>query len=383
MAKKERTGGAPSRSFLRDLVSADLSVIMARLVEKVPFLLRVSNVEKVTFTKNLSTLIQSGINLAEALQILEEQSSANMRLIVRRVKEEVMAGETLTSALLIFPNTFSDLFVNIVQSGEQSGTLDQSLRDLSEQLTKSHELRVKVRSAMMYPLLILSVTFFIGLGLGIFILPKLKTLFVSLDSELPFLTRAILWFADLATNYGTLLFFGVIIFVIFFFWVLQLKFLRPYMHWLFSHVPLFGPLIRYVNLALFSRTLGTLLQSGVQITEALEITSRVVRNHGYQNALMKASGEIDQGTTISASLAGNKFYFPTLVTRMIDVGEDSGRLEEVLKYIAEFYELEVDTRTKNLYTLIEPFLLFVIGAFVGLIALGIISPIYQLIDTLN
>ena len=343
----------------------------------VPFL------DKVLFTKHLSVMVKAGLPLDESLRILREQaSSPAMKSVIRTLIKVIESGSPLSDGLRLFPKVFSDLYVNVIRAGERSGNLQKNLEDLSVQLAKSYELRSKVRSAMAYPVLVLISAVIIGLSLAFFVLPKILRLFKTFKVQLPLTTRVLIWFAELFDNHALLIALIVLVLAIFLPWLARRKSVRPLLHKFMIKIPVFGRISVNNNLALFCRTLGTSLTSGLPIIQAIDVTSKTFENLAYRRSLAGMSAQLQQGRSLSSTLAVNTLY-PPIVYRMIAVGERTGKLDEVLMFLAEFYESEVDVTTKNLSTIIEPLLLIVIGLIVGGLALAIISPIYQITGSIG
>jgi len=339
----------------------------------------VSHLEKVVFTKHLSLMLKAGLTLNDSLKILKNQTTSfQIKKIINSLIKTVEEGQPLSSGLAKYPRVFSDFYVNIVRAGEKSGTLEENLEHLSVQITKDFELRRRVKSAMAYPTVVLVATVILGVSLSLLVFPKLARLFGTFKVELPLLTRMLLAITDFLEHWG--LYAGLAVVVLFFVlrWILRRKLIRPYSHQLVLKIPLFGTIAKNLNLARFSRILGSLLKSGLPIIQSLEITANTLNNFSYRLNLGKVNQEVEKGEKFSKALASYSSLFPAMVTQMIAVGEKTGRLEEVLFYLAEFYEDEVDAATKNLSTILEPILLIVIGIVVGGVAMAIISPIYQL-----
>ncbi|OGH68730.1 MAG: hypothetical protein A3J66_02605 [Candidatus Magasanikbacteria bacterium RIFCSPHIGHO2_02_FULL_47_14] len=335
--------------------------------------------EKVGFAKYLSVMLRSGLTVREALTVIEESSRGNMRRIVSDIVKVVDGGETLAAALSRHPKIFSPLFINIVKAGEESGTLSENLQYLAYQLDREKQLRTRVRSSLFYPGLILSATLVLGLSLAYFVLPQLVPMFVGLRIELPWTTRLVMRFALLMQQHGGLVVASVFGSIIFLSWFLRRRLVHPVTHFIILHIPILSRLVRSNNLARCGLTLGTLLKSGIPITEAFRITRDTIGNFYYRRALRKVMERVESGYSLSVELAQyDKRLFPRFVTSMVSVGEASGRLDETLLYIAEFYDAEVDSTTKTMSTLIEPVLLLGIGIFVGILALAIITPIYEI-----
>lgn len=338
----------------------------------------VSSTQKLVFARYLAVMLKAGLNISEALEIIYDQGTGRFKRIIYKVMKSVNSGNTLSSSLSKFPKVFSSLFINAVYAGEASGTLEQNLENVAEQLKREKELISKVKGAMVYPIIVLVATFGLGLAMAFLVLPKITPLFDNMGMDLPFTTRILIRSSDIVQEKGFFL-FAVIIFSCFFsYWFLRRKFLRPVTHWVLLRVPIIKDIIRNVNIARFCQVFGTLLRSGLNIDEALKITKRAVGNYYYQKKIEIICNRIGQGSPLSENLENFEAYFPKLVISMIKVGERTGKLEESLFYLSEFFDIEVDNSTKSLSTAIEPILLIGIGIAVGGMALSIITPIYQM-----
>jgi type IV pilus assembly protein PilC len=261
--------------------------------------------------------------------------------------------------------------------------LEESLTDLADQLTKSYELRRKIRSAMTYPILVLTAAAAIGMGLSLFVLPKVIKMFESITVDLPFSTRILLGFSRFMVSYGLLFFGGVVLGIVALVWFLKLRPIKPFSHAALLRIPIFGRIAHDFNLATFARTMATLLKAGIAIGEAFETTANTLRNVRFKKALMRVKGSTETGSPASSALGEYPWLFPTIATHMISVGERTGKLEETFDYLAEFYEDEVDSMTKNLSTILEPVLLIVIGITVAFLAIAIIAPIYNFVGSIE
>lgn len=366
--KKSRTGPPQEREENKEKKKFNFDISLGR----------VSTLEKALFAKYLSVMIKSGLTLVESLDISQDQAKGKMKKVLADVYEYVNRGHPLAEALERHKKTFPNIFINLIRTGEKSGTLAENLMHLSDQTEKDLTIRRKVRSAMMYPVFVLVAACGLGFAMAIFVLPQITKLFRSFDVELPLSTRVLLWIADWFSAYGWQTFVGFVVFVIAIAWILRLRFIKPATHWIILHLPVIGRLSHNVNLARFCRTLGVTLRSGLTIDDGLKISADVVENYRYKKALAKVAEDVQAGKGLSESLEKHEFLFPKITTRMAKVGESTGTLEEVLLYLAEFYEAEVDNTVKNLATILEPVLLVAIGLVVGGLALSIITPIYQL-----
>ena len=337
----------------------------------------VSLEEKALFSKHLAVMLRAGMPVLEALQISRTSTEGKLKKIIIKVESSVASGHSLSDSFAEYPNVFSKLFINVTKAGESSGTLIENLENLAEGLQKEKILLGKVKGALLYPVIVLIATFGLGMVLSFVVLPKITPLFDGLQMDLPTSTKFLIAFSDIIQQHGALLFWGIIISVTFFLWIVRRAFMRPVTHWLMLNIPILRDLIRYSNLARFSRTLGMLLKSGVNIDEALDITRTTVGNFYFQRALNAVNLRVSRGVKLADALAEYKDLFPLLFVRMIHVGEESGNFEEGLFYLSELYEDEVDTSTKSLSTALEPALLIFIGLVVGFLALSIITPIYN------
>jgi len=343
----------------------------------------VSLTQKALFAKHLSVMIKSGVAIVEALQIIEDSAEGKLKRVMAGVMKSVQSGHSLSDSFARYPKVFSGLFISAVSAGEKSGTLEENLNNIATQLEKEKELVGKVKGAMLYPVVILVASFLLGVAMTFLVLPKITPLFEGLQIDLPFTTRALIWFSRLVQSHGVTLFVGLVTLAVGFVWLIKRKFTRPVTHWMLLKTPVIKKISRNANLARFCRTLGMLLKSGLVVDEALLITKDSMGNYYYQQALESVSNRIGKGTKLSDNLRQFDRLFPLMVSRMVLVGEESGKLEETLTYLADFYEVEVENATKSLSTELEPALLIVVGLVVGFLALSIITPIYDITGSIR
>lgn len=335
--------------------------------------------EKILFTKNLALTLKSGVSLMKGLELLRKQTkNRSLQKVLDVVLKDVEAGMFLSEGLMKFRSVFGDLFVNIIKVAETSGTLPENLIYLGNELEKEHTLRKKVRGALIYPIVILITTIVIATAMVLFVFPKILPLFDNIKGELPLTTRLLIKISDAVANYGIFMLIGAILVFIALKLVLKFPPVRFLYHRMLLFVPILGRSIVNYNLANVVRTLALLLRSGVKIIEALGVTADAIPNLVYKRELRKAAEEVKTGNFISKYFATSPKLFPTIAVSMIEVGENTGNLNENLFYLAEYYENEVDDFVKNLSGLLEPILLLVMGGVVGFIALSFITPIYQL-----
>ena len=344
---------------------------------------KLKHTELMLFTKYLNVLLGSGLTIDEALDILVEQSSGSLVKILKTLQSNIKKGGTLSSGLELYPHIFSSVFISLIKAGESSGTLQNNLENLTLQMEKEYELMKKVKGALVYPSVVLTVAGIVSVGIVIFVMPNLVELFYALNIELPLSTKILLAISNLFRNHYLLMSFCFISFFIFLSIFKKLKIIKPFLHWILLRLPVAGKLSRDTNIARFTRLMGTMLKSGMTLHEVLQIATKVLQNEQYKRVMIKVEKEVVRGGSISSVLEKYKKMFPVLATRLIKVGEETGTLDKMLSYVAEFYEQEIDNTTKNLSTLLEPFIILLIGAVVALLASSIITPIYTIVGSVN
>ncbi|MBI4138531.1 type II secretion system F family protein [Candidatus Uhrbacteria bacterium] len=335
--------------------------------------------ELVDFFKNVALMVKSGIPLNEAMVVLVQQSQSKaFTAFLMDIKAQLERGSAFSKALETYREQIGDMSLNIIKAGEINGTLDTNLKYLADIMTHNKELKQKINSALLYPKIVLGLTFFMGSGISLFVLPKLIPLFKSVDIELPLATKILLWVSEFVRDRGIVAVIGVTAVVILF----ALSNRIPAFRWVYYtasiRMPFFGKLFRNYQLALFNQIFGTLFKSGLTIKETLTATAEAMTNVRYKQALVSATSRLTAGVPLATILGGYPKLFPKNVIALIAVGEQSGKLEETFTYLSVYFENEVDVQTKQLPTLIEPLMLIFIGLVVGFIALAVISPIYEL-----
>lgn len=348
---------------------------------KTRLLIRLSANEVMLLSKHLSVLLGAGLPMNEALSILAQQARGPLKTVVITLLEALKQGQSLTVGLEKFPHIFSPVYINLVRAGENSGTLKDTLDNLSEHLKKNHELKQKIRGAMVYPAIVFIGTILIGAGIVIFILPNITTLFKSLKVELPLTTRILLWIADTVEHHGWEVFFVLLGTVISIAIIRKLNFVKPFTHRMLLLTPIVGHMVKNANLAQITRLMGTLLKSGMTLSDSLAITKPILKNVHYKKSFEVSQIELARGNTFFSALSQYPHLYPPMAQRLINVGEESATLGKMLEYLSDFYELELDNATKNLSTLLEPLLILIIGGMVAALALSIITPIYSIVGT--
>ena len=345
---------------------------------------RVSVSEQIILTKNLSGMLRAGLSLFRALSVLKKQTkNSELSKILVSISNNINSGGTLSSGLLKFPNVFSKLFISMVRAGEESGNLAGALSDIGMNLEKSHSLTKKIHGALIYPGVIMSAMVVIGILMFAFVVPTLAGTFKELGVVLPTSTRILVFLGNFFSNNLILTFVIIVGAALGLYLLFRSKFMARYIDFFVVRIPIVGNLTKELNTARTARTISSLLSSGVSIIRALEVTEDVVQNIYYKKVLNKAKVAIEKGVPFSKVFEENNNLYPIMMSEMIQVGEETGKLSDMLLQIAMFYEEEVENKTKNLSTIIEPLLMIVIGAGVGFFAISMISPLYSILGSIN
>ncbi|MFH1711949.1 MAG: type II secretion system F family protein [Patescibacteria group bacterium] len=340
---------------------------------------RVPTVDIVLMAKHLSVMLDAGVTVPEALDVLVNQSTGTLKRVMRRIAKRVDSGDALAEALAAEPKVFSPVFVSAVLIGENSGTLGENLTRLSTQMEKDLTVRRNIQAAMVYPIVVMTITLVLGFAVATFVLPQLVTVFRSLRVELPLSTRILMWIAEIFGDYGTWITFGTFGLIVFMLWFVRQPFMRPIVHRFVLRIPLFGGFVHDINRARFCRTLGTLLESGTPIEESLQIASDATSNVVYKRSVMQMKKEVASGENFFELIRKHPYLYPPIVQRMVAVGERSGSLGDTLNYLASFYEERVEITAKNISSLVEPIMLVFIGGMVAMLAIAILTPIYSIL----
>jgi type IV pilus assembly protein PilC len=341
---------------------------------------RVKTTELLVFTRQLSTIVSAGLPLMQGLDILADQTEdPNFGAIIDAIAQDVESGETFSDALRKYPRAFPDLYVSMVRSGEASGDLDGVLLQLADYLEASEELKRRIKSAMTYPVVAFGMIILIASGLIIFVVPQFATIFEQMGGTLPAPTRILIAISNFLRSWyaiPSMILAGVAI-------TFALKTYGKTETGKYNidkarlRIPVFGMLARKVAISRFTRTLSTLTRSGVNILQALEITERTAGNEVFARAVREAADSVRNGDTLADPLMRSE-VFPSMVTRMIGVGEKTGALEIMLAKISDFYDAEVKALVDSLTSLIEPILIGLMGVVVGGIVIALFMPILML-----
>jgi type II secretory pathway component PulF len=346
---------------------------------------RLSTQEQMLFAKRLSFLVGANVSLLESFHMLKEQTrNARIAYVYERIIRDIENGQFLSASLKKFGKTFSPFAINLIRVGELSGSLTQNLIYLAEELKKRNELRKKIIGALVYPIIITIATLGITGMLTVFIFPKIMPIFISLNVDLPITTKVLLWVSTFLSQYGLWVIAGLIASVVGIVFLYQkVSAMRFALDRAILALPITGPIARSYHMANFCRTTGLLLKSGLTLSEAIHIMKDTVGNVVYAQAIERAGKGIQAGKQLSGELQKEKNTFPHMMTHMIGIGERTGNLSGTLIYLSDLYESEVEDMTRNLSSSIEPVLMIVMGLMVGLVAVSVITPIYEITSKLS
>jgi type IV pilus assembly protein PilC len=348
------------------------------------FLKRVKAIDKINFARNLGSMLEAGLALSRALSVLEKQSrSKALKEVIATVISDIDRGTTFAEALSSHPKVFSSLLISMVHAGEQSGTLAASLKAVAAQMESSFGLERRIRGALMYPAVILCAMVIIAILMFIFVIPTLLSTFTSLNVQLPFTTQVVLNISNVVQHDGLLVLLGAVIIIGAYVWWSKKPLGKRIIHAALLKIPIIGGLVQEVNTARTARTLSSLLSSGVDVVESMSITAAVVQNVHFRAVLIQAGEAIKKGDLMSKVFAQYDKLYPAFFAEMLSVGEETGKTGEMLQGVANYYEADVDQKTKDMSTVIEPFLMLIIGAAVGFFAVSMITPMYSLVNAIN
>ena len=340
---------------------------------------KVKDKEMAIFTRQFSTMIDAGLPLVQCLNILAEQSeSKNLRDVTGRVARSVEQGSTLADSLRRHPRAFDDLFTNMVEVGESGGILDVVFQRLAAYIEKAAALKRKVKGAMIYPASIISVAFLVVIFMLTFVIPTFTKMFKDLEADLPLPTQVVVWLSEFVRTYILLIIAAVFgcVFALRAYYRTEKG--QATIDALLLKVPVMGTLIRKVAVARFTRTLGTLVSSGVPILEGLRITARTAGNKVVEKAVLQCRAAVTAGKTLAEPLKASG-VFPPMVIQMISVGEQTGALDAMLSKIADFYDDEVDVAVSSMTALLEPIMIVVLGVLIGGLVVAMYLPIFKLV----
>lgn len=335
--------------------------------------------EIIRVAKNLSAMLSAGLSISRALNVVERQSSnKRLKAVAVGLSDAIRRGSSFHEALALYPKVFPEIFIAMSRAGEASGSLVDSLSLIALQLERQDELVRKIRGAMIYPAIVITAVLIVGVLMLIYVVPTLTSTFESLGVKVPLATRIIVALSNFMINNAALMFALILMIVVGGIFFVRSKTGSAFVLATALHAPIVGDLVRETYTARAARTLSSLLSAGVPVLEALSIAKSVVHAAVFAEVIHKAEGYVQKGDPLSKSFSENTKLYPILMSDMLMVGEETGKVADMLRQIAEFYEGDVTERTKNLSTIIEPMLMIVVGVFVGIFAVSMIAPIYQL-----
>lgn len=341
------------------------------------YLNKVSFTELVIITRQLATMISSGLVLSDAIDILGEQTNSKpLKIALQEVSQDIKGGLTLAQALGKFPNIFPNIYVNLIRSGEASGKLDEILLQMADGLEKDREFKAKIKGALIYPIVVLGMMIVVVIIMMIFVIPKLITLYSQSTIDLPLPTKILIFTSGLFTNYWWLALIIIIATVV----AVHRWDKTPQGHLFLGKAilktPLVGRIVSNVILTNFNRTFGLLTSAGIPLLVSIGIVTDLIDNPVYKLALKDAYAGVEKGLTFSSLLTSN--IFPKIVSQMIRVGEETGKVDQIFFKLADYFESESDHLVKNLTVAIEPIVIIILGVGVGFLVISIILPIYKL-----
>jgi len=341
------------------------------------FLNKVKTKDLVVFSRQLAVMVSATVPLVQSLRILTKQTqSDNLKIIVSEVADEVEGGAKLSAALARHPEVFSSFYVNMVRSGETSGRLDETLNYLADEAEKNYDLMSKIKGAMTYPAFIIVGLIVVGFVMMTFVMPKLTAILLETGTKLPVSTKLLIASSSFLEKFWWLVVICAVVLAVGLRLVTRQGAGRLVWHRLQLRLPIFGKILQRIYLVRFTRSLASLMLGGVPLTRALEVVAGVVGNEVYKNLIMRTIHEVEEGNSISTLLLESS-VMPTMVSQMLVVGEKTGRLEEILNRLGNFYSREVENQVQGLVTLIEPLIMVILGLAVGVMVAAIILPIYQ------
>ncbi len=362
----------------RGLIVLDISDKHSSKQIELAFLKRVKANDLAIFSRQLSTMISSGMSILRALYVLEEQTEDKfLKETIVAVRKDVEAGLSLSDSMARHPKVFSPLFVAMTQAGEMGGVLEDALMRVADQLQKDAALRRQIKSAMVYPTMVIIFAIGVMMALVAFLVPVFEGVFKEFGGELPKLTQVSVFFSHVVTKYWWAMFGSTFLAIaIFVKWKKTTRGRRQWDHFRL-HVPMkIGTIVQQVAVARWSRTLASLTSAGVPLLQALEITGRTGGNMAIEESMDGVIASVKRGATIAAPLAQAPI-FPAMVTHMVGVGEETGALDAMLDRIAEFYEEQVEASVKALTSILEPIMIIVIGGIVGFIVISMYLPLFE------
>jgi type IV pilus assembly protein PilC len=344
---------------------------------------RIKSKDLIMFTRELATMVDAGINLRNSITIIREQTkNKDLKKVLRDIEEELDSGKSFSESVKKYPRYFNEMYVSMIKVGENTGTLPQILEKVATALEKKDEIKGKIKSIMIYPSVVLLTSITIIILMLVFIIPKFSIIFQGQGVELPKLTKLVISLSNTISRYGYIIFIGIILVI------LGLKNLtlredgKRLLHGFILKLPIIGNFTKKVEIVRFTRTLEILLSSGIPVLKAFDITYENIVNRVIKDAIIRAKESIRSGETIYKPIMESK-VFPSMVTDMIKVGEESGKLVEVLGKLADFNERELDESVRDSLAILEPLVIVLISIGIGILIIAMFLPLYKVSDIIN
>jgi type IV pilus assembly protein PilC len=340
--------------------------------------------DKIIFARNLGNMLEAGLSLSRALSVIERQTKKpGQKKIYENLNNAISQGKTFHDALAGAPKTFNTLFISMTKAGEESGTLADALKQVANQMEKTYTIQRKVKGAMIYPSIVISIMIVIGILMMIYVVPELTATFASVNTKLPTSTEIVIYTSNLFKNHAILVLVGLVVIVLAGIVASRTRAGKRFFNFAALHTPVVSGIVIESNAARTARTLSSLLSSGVDLVLSIDITSEVVQNSYYKDMLVAAKPRVEKGEPLSTIFAEKEKLFPIFVSEMMSVGEETGRLASMLTGVASYYEAEVEEKTKDMSTIIEPVLMVIIGIAVGFFAISMITPMYTVMNNIS
>lgn len=344
---------------------------------------KVKMIDKIIFARNLANMIEAGLSLTRAISVMEKQiKNKKLKNIYRDINADISSGKSFHEALEKFNTVFPSVFISMVKAGEESGNLADSLKSIATQMEATYKLQKKIKGAMIYPAVIMTVMLIIGVIMMVFVVPKLTATFKDVGAELPGSTKFVIFLSDMMRNHFMVIVLILLIVMIVIYKIVHTKEGKDLFDKITIRLPIFGQIIKESNSAKTARTMSSLIGSGVNLIQSVDITSEVVQNTSYKKILAEVRINVEKGKPMSEVFNKYENLYPIFVSEMVNVGEETGKLAGMLQGVAVFYENEVDQKTKDLSTIVEPLIMVFVGIAVGFFAISMITPMYSVMNNI-
>lgn len=368
---------------VEEVRAIEVGLRLDNLFEKAKdFTNRVTLKDKLYLTRQLATIIRAGIPLIRALSIQETQTkNPKLKKIIQNIMSGLEAGRNFSETLTAYPDVFDNYYVNLIRAGEVSGSLDETLDRLAEQLEKTKSIQSKIRSALTLPLFTIIVMIGVMVLMMVMVIPQLADLFTSEGVELPMPTKVMIWLSNSLINHWYVYIIVIVVTITAFLMYIRSEDGKKQWDRFVLKPPVFGPLLQKMNVARFARNLATMMADGVPIIQAIGVVGDTITNYHYNKSVQNLIPLVEKGVSLQTA-TGRDPLFPSIMVQMLAIGEESGAIDAMMMKIAIFYEEEIDATIKNLTTLLEPFIIVLLAGGVGFIAVSILGPIYGLVEVI-